>query len=367
MRTGPFPLRTTYRSNSFEFGVTAAESTCSGAVGGSQWPAASCPVCGHEEWRLLFTAPDTVHRTSQQYFPVAECTDCGLGRTVFPEGRSDAADLYPSSYVYHDAEPLKARRASRKASRRVAEMTGSVGYWRWCDPEYADLEEVGKAPGRVLDIGCGAGRYLRRFSELGWQVEGVEPSASAASVARQRGFPVQTASAEDAEYPSDTFDLVTMYHSLEHCERPQLVVEHALKALRPRGVLAVALCNFDSPGLRFFGAVWPKLEVPRHRFHYTPAALSRLVARWGGGTDAVYYHSDLGDLPTALRSWAHIPPQSSSTHLPSDSGGRGIGRSASSARASLDIGRLLTLTYGPLLQRANLSLRSSFLARFRRP
>ncbi len=350
--------RTAYRSRSLELAVEANAAAGPGAPDPAPERGAPCPVCDRDQWRPVFDAPDTRHQTSERLYPVVECTECGLGRTDLEGEIPDLAAIYPSDYVYHESSGSEPRGTSRIASHRIARATGSLGYWRWCDPRFADLDELGSKPGTVLDIGCGAGRYLHRFAELGWRVEGIEPSKSAAAVARQQGFTVQTSPAEEADYPSNTFDLVTMYHSLEHCDRPQVVIERSLGALKLDGVIAIALCNFDSPGRRFFGAAWPLLEIPRHRYHYTPPALSRLLKRSGATLEGVYYHNDLDELPSAMENLAHF---GSRTQL------RGSRRELGFRPFPPGTGGLLTLTYAPALRAMGLSMRSSFLARFRRP
>lgn len=314
----------------------------------------------------MCVAPDTVHRTSGRSFPISQCASCGLGRTEFGPDVPDPSAIYPLDYVYHDTSRFSRGGGSRRRSESAARAIGSLGYWRWCDPRYADLEELSSNPGIVLDVGCGAGRYLRRFSELDWKVEGIEPSASAAEVARRQGFTVQTGRAEDATYPLDTYDLVTMYHSLEHCDRPRLVAERAVSSVKHGAVIAIALCNFDSPGRRFFGAAWPLLEIPRHRYHYTPEALALLLGHAGAVLEDVYYHNDLGDIPTALGHLARLRHRLNERSLRSErADGSGPGPAGASLRRQA--GRLLTMAYGPQLRRVGLSMRTSFLARFRRP
>lgn len=259
--------------------------------------------------------------------------------------------MYPQEYPFHRAPSPTAQARSARRSRRVAQLLGSIGYWRWCDPEFADFEEGNGRSRLALDVGCGAGRYLSRLTELGWKAQGIEPSASAAESARAKGFSVQTSTAEEARYPDRTFDLVTMYHSLEHCERPQVAVRQAIGALKPGGVIAIALCNFDSPGRRFFAPAWPFLELPRHRYHFSPRSIGTLLERAGAPVDAVYYHNDLAGVSTALGNMARRAPGRPARSGPGEPPG---------------LTTLLSLAYAPLLRGAGLSMRASFLVRARR-
>ncbi len=259
--------------------------------------------------------------------------------------------MYPPEYAFHSEVRASERTRSSRRSERVARAVGNLGYWHWCDPEFADFEERSAKPGSALDIGCGAGRYLGRLRELGWEVRGIEPSPSASEVARQQGFAVETSTAEDAQYPDRALDLVTMYHSLEHCERPHVAVARSIGALKPGGVIAVALCNFDSPGRRFFGPAWPMLELPRHRYHFGPGSMARLLGRFGAQPEAVYFQNDLTAVPLALSNMTRRRI-------------RGADRGVSGSMPA--VGAAVTLGYAPLLRLAGLSMRASFLVRARR-
>jgi putative addiction module CopG family antidote len=110
----------------------------------------------------------------------------------------------------------------------------------------------------VLDIGCGSGFYLAALREAGWDGEGIEPGETAAQFARKHcGLPVHNSNAEEAlaACRDGSFDLVTMWHVLEHLPDPAKVLAEVRRILRPGGTLMLEVPNFSSIwSVLFFGA-----------------------------------------------------------------------------------------------------------------
>jgi 2-polyprenyl-3-methyl-5-hydroxy-6-metoxy-1,4-benzoquinol methylase len=140
------------------------------------------------------------------------------------------------------------------------------------------------ARGRVLDIGCSWGDYLAYMRRLGWETHGLELDAEAAHHAREdHGLDVSIGRAEDRlpDYPNDSFDVVTMWHLLEHVDNPSLVLAEVYRVLRPGGMLLVEVPNFDSFWARVLGRDWHALEPPFHLYHFSPHTLRRHLIKAG--------------------------------------------------------------------------------------
>jgi SAM-dependent methyltransferase len=136
--------------------------------------------------------------------------------------------------------------------------------------------------GRLLDFGCGSGWYAHRMRERGWTVSGMDFSAHAARrVTEHFAIPVLVGSLPHPQVAPESFDVITMGCVLEHVHRPHTVVAAAAQALRPGGLLVVAVPNLASWGFRVFGRAWWPLELPRHLLHFTPRTLRRLVESHG--------------------------------------------------------------------------------------
>ncbi|MGH2395464.1 MAG: class I SAM-dependent methyltransferase [bacterium] len=125
---------------------------------------------------------------------------------------------------------------------------------------------VQSAPrGRLLDVGCGSGRFLVHMRDLGWEVTGVEPDPVAVRVAH-RSFHLNVASGtlEDAGFPESCVDVVTMNHVIEHVPDPISSLRECNRVLREGGRLVVVTPNVHSLGHWYFNHSWRGLEVPRH-------------------------------------------------------------------------------------------------------
>jgi len=138
--------------------------------------------------------------------------------------------------------------------------------------------------GRLVDVGCGNGRFLARMRDLGWEVLGVEPDPEAARVARERfGLTVIPSTLEEAKLPEASVDAVTMNHVIEHVPDPIGLLAECRRILRPGGTVVVVTPNLQSLGCRVFKADWRGYEIPRHLVIFSSKAL-RLCAERAGLT-----------------------------------------------------------------------------------
>ena len=115
----------------------------------------------------------------------------------------------------------------------------------------------------------------------GYEASGLEPSQRGWEAARAIGAPVQQGSIESADIAPGSLDAVSLWHVLEHLEDPGAAVARIHSWLRPGGVVLVGVPNLASLQAWIGGARWYHLDVPRHRTHFTPAGLTRLLEREG--------------------------------------------------------------------------------------
>jgi 2-polyprenyl-3-methyl-5-hydroxy-6-metoxy-1,4-benzoquinol methylase len=132
--------------------------------------------------------------------------------------------------------------------------------------------------GRLLDVGCGNGGFLRTMAALGWDVHGVEPDPTAARVATEALGPVvHHGGIETAPYADRSFDVITMKHVIEHVYEPMTTLTHCVRLIRPGGKLVLLTPNARSLGGWMFGADWLGWDVPRHVFVFSPAAITTVL------------------------------------------------------------------------------------------
>ena len=128
----------------------------------------------------------------------------------------------------------------------------------------------------LLDIGCGTGDFLSVSEENGWSVSGIEPNESARTIASSK----LKGSVYDVEhllkFEQNTFDVITLWHVLEHLpnlEEQVKVFEHLLK---PNGKLIIAVPNFNSHDAKHYKEFWAAYDVPRHLWHFSQKSIELL-------------------------------------------------------------------------------------------
>jgi 2-polyprenyl-3-methyl-5-hydroxy-6-metoxy-1,4-benzoquinol methylase len=233
-----------------------------------EWEETACQLCGSREWLQLLEAPDQAAGEAGLWFAVVQCKRCGLCFTNPRPSASCIGQFYPPEYRPHR------NRHRLKAGNQLRFLSGQryrKGF---------DLRWHGR--GRLLDFGCGAGSFLERMHERGWSVTGLDISPSAVNQARsQLGLPVLLGSLPHAELAPESFDVITMWQSLEHVHDPQVILRQARELLVEGGKLYVAVPNIDSLPFRWFGPAWYGLDLPRHLTHFSPVTLQVMMERAG--------------------------------------------------------------------------------------
>lgn len=142
----------------------------------------------------------------------------------------------------------------------------------------------GEIPGRrrLLDVGCGKGDLMMRMRQQGWGVEGLEVDADAVEYGRTiNGLTVHLGSLESAQFPDNTFDVITSNHVIEHVHDPIALIRECLRVLKPGGRLVLATPNIESFGHRVFKRNWSHLDPPRHLRLFTAKTLRECAVRAG--------------------------------------------------------------------------------------
>jgi SAM-dependent methyltransferase len=229
------------------------------------WDEVNCPLCGNQRWQTLLEAPD--RQASGLWFAVVQCLDCGL---CFTNPRPVTATLerfYPGDYRPHQ---VLAERQSGRWRQFLSRLRRARGPLSW------------RGQGRLLDFGCGNGAFLQRMRLQGWRVTGVDIAAHAVQrIRNQTGLRVLTGTLPHPELRPNSFDVITMWQSLEHVPDPGQVLCEARRLLAVEGQLVVAVPNIDSLAFRVFGQAWVGLDLPRHLTHFSPWTLHLLLERSG--------------------------------------------------------------------------------------
>ena len=137
-----------------------------------------------------------------------------------------------------------------------------------------NLEQSQK--GRILDIGAGTGDFLLTAKNDGWETVGVEPSERAKNIAIQKGISFVN---EIDALENNSFDVITMWHVLEHVPNLELQIQELKRLLKPTGTLIVAVPNFKSYDAKYYNEFWAAYDVPIHFWHFSKKAIQSLFEK----------------------------------------------------------------------------------------
>ncbi len=129
--------------------------------------------------------------------------------------------------------------------------------------------------GKLLDVGAGTGDFLVVAKNDGWQTTGIEPSTKAKGIAINKGV---TFAESLAALESNSFDVITMWHVLEHVPNLDEYITELKRLIKPSGTIVIAVPNFKSFDANFYGRHWAAFDVPRHIWHFSKTAIEKLFA-----------------------------------------------------------------------------------------
>ena len=223
-----------------------------------------CPLC-KSELKKVYTTKD--YLVSGEIFDIVECSSCRLRLTSpFPDKDKIGSYYESDEYISH-AEETKGLLDS------IYNMVRSYMLGR---KRNLVEKSAGKKQGSILDIGCGAGHFLKTMKNSDWHVKGVDASQKARELVKNE-FGINVESPNDWLNSDEKYDIITCWHSLEHVHEPWVYLEKIKTQLNSDGVLIVALPNYESTDAKKYGAKWAAYDAPRHLYHFTPTSMDKIM------------------------------------------------------------------------------------------
>ena len=215
----------------------------------------TCNLCGQSEF--------TVMESHDKPFYVLRCNNC-CWVFVYPWPKLNQLEAHYNAAYYEKWLCEQNLRRNKMWAKRLTR-----------------IEKFLKG-GKLLDVGCGEGSFLKCAQENGWQVNGTELSPyAAAHASKLLGNNIFNGELEDAGYADNTFDVVTMWHVLEHVCDPKKYLTEIHRILRPAGFLALAIPNVKNMGMQIAYRVikrrplklFSKSDKEVHLYHFSPATI----------------------------------------------------------------------------------------------
>ncbi len=198
------------------------------------------------------------------------CEGCGLGFTDPRPTDRELEALYRQNY-FSEQYDEGLRPGTAGFNRRLNGETHRVKF----------IKRLNRG-GDVLDLGCGYGYFLYACRDAGYRVHGVDVSDWAADYACGKlNLPVKVGSVRREMFPSRIFDVITMWHFLEHVADPHETLEIVASWLKESGALVIDVPNLLSTDARRYGTAWVGWQLPYHFWHFTPETLARLLDKHG--------------------------------------------------------------------------------------
>jgi len=227
-----------------------------------------CPICG-----LAVKGPRFFFGRSPLWF----CDDCALyfaPRQISPPASTSNQLAERPASVYDE---LYATSAEYQSLLKQARKSGRRSRMAFCERMFFQTFPHPLGTGRLLEVGCGPGHFLRLASERGWKVQGVEIARSAVEVARSFGLAVFHGSLEELleKNPVPNFDAVVAFEVLEHVGDPMGFLKLLGKAVRVKGVVAISVPNACDPFV--FLDPRPEAQPPVHLQFFTRKAIRKAL------------------------------------------------------------------------------------------
>lgn len=259
----------------------------------------NCLLC-KEEGTLLYDHLSDRFFGSPGTWRLVRCSSDGLVWLTPRPAKEDIPKIYSKYYTHVSDSPGRFTYRIREGLRTAicAAMAGAPSNqaWPWrlagrVATLFPPLREAGrlgarcltqKEMGRLLDVGCGDGRFLSLMRSFGWDVRGIDPDPEAARVAKHiHKLNVDCCTLDDIQLPSSAFDVITLHHVIEHAPNPLELLNQCRRLLSASGLLVIVTPNLGSIGHRLFSEKWRDLDPPRHFYLFDARTLSECVTRSG--------------------------------------------------------------------------------------
>lgn len=233
-----------------------------------------CPICQRDGSEPIGVVMDRL--VSQESFALDRCPHCGFIRTAnAPRGAALGRYYKSKEYISHsDTHKTLFDRLYHYARRWMLMLKR-----RWV-LKYLPSQEKREERMNLLDIGCGTGYFAHYMQQHGCRVTTIEQDADARSLAfEKQGLSPYTALL-NAPLEEKSFDLITLWHVLEHIDTLEEHFNTITRLIKPNGLLVLALPNPTSWDARVYKMDWAAWDVPRHLWHFSPDNIVSLAERY---------------------------------------------------------------------------------------
>ncbi len=207
------------------------------------------------------------HSVSGEMFQLIENTEYGFLETFPKPAAQDLPNYYESEdYISHTD-------AKRNLFEKVYHLVRKISLKK----KLKLIESCHAESKTLLDVGCGTGDFIQVAKQNNWKVTGIEPNEQARSIANKKNKDSVFDVNQLVKLQPQSFDVITLWHVLEHLPNLEEDMATFKKLLKPTGTLIIAVPNYKSYDAQYYKEFWAAYDVPRHLWHFNKASMSNLV------------------------------------------------------------------------------------------
>jgi 2-polyprenyl-3-methyl-5-hydroxy-6-metoxy-1,4-benzoquinol methylase len=225
-----------------------------------------CPICDNEKNSHFLSVKD--HNVSNDMFKICKCDSCGFVFTNPKPSQNTIGDYYKSeNYISHSG-------TKKGLVNSVYHLVRNYQIGK----KQTLVSSLTKDK-TILDVGCGTGEFISFCKDKKWTVHGTEPDKNARKINKVENNVFE--SIYSSELKNKTFNVITMWHVLEHVYNLTDDLERLKKLLEPQGHLVVAVPNHESYDAKNYGQNWAAYDVPIHLYHFRKKDIVTLFSKLG--------------------------------------------------------------------------------------
>ena len=225
-----------------------------------------CPICSSAKNCVRINCID--HTVSRETFQITECSECGFLFTN-PRPTDDLLASYYKSEEYISHTNSK-RGFFNKLYQAVRRRTMKQ-----------KIKLIGKKRGKLLELGSGTGDLLALCKKHGWDCTGIEPDPNARKEAKKNHELDLAPLLEEKNIKKSGFDVIMMWHVLEHIPNLNETLKIIKKGLSENGLCYIAVPNHKSLDSKIYKSAWAAYDVPRHLYHFDKSSISKIMEKHG--------------------------------------------------------------------------------------
>lgn len=227
----------------------------------------NCPICNSISHKTHIKSKD--YSVSKKKFTIVSCKDCDFLFTNPRPKDEDLGQYYVSDhYISHN-----------NTRKNIFEKAYQVVRKFNIKSKYRLVSEFFNS-GRILDIGCGTGEFLQKCKNKNWKTKGIEPS----EIARKQAIEnhnLDVDESTDLSELNDEFDIITMWHVLEHVTELNSTISEIKRLLSKDGKAIIAVPNTNSFDCSYYKEYWAAYDLPIHLYHFSKDSIVRVFEKHG--------------------------------------------------------------------------------------